>query len=204
MIVYDAEIASCIPDPMQDPVPGLVYCEGWQDFKGMGISVVCAYVADERMVRVFLEDNLATFAELTRDRVLVGFNNQGFDDHLLEAFGIATAGSYDVLAEIRAVADGSRTYIKGVTRAGRKLDDVCAANLGGANRKTGDGAFAPVLWQQGKRGQVIDYCLKDVLLLAKLIAKLPSLIDPPTGITLQLPRVGEHWTPATSPAEVAS
>lgn len=200
MVVYDVEIARCIPDNTQPRIPGMDYCEGWTDYEGMGLAVICAYVPDHRAVRVFLEDNLADFAALASDRVLVGYNNHGFDDRLLKAHNISTAGSYDLLAEIRAIADGSRTYIKGVTRAGRKLADVCATNLSATYRKTGDGALAPVLWQQGKRGQVVDYCLKDVLLLAQLIRRLPRLVDPATGIELDLPLPGTHWVPNTSPA----
>lgn len=187
MLIYDAEIARCIPDPMEERQPDLEYCEGWQDFRGMGISVVCAYVVEARRIRVFLEDNLAEFAELARTDMVIGFNNSGFDDHLLRAFGIEFRQSYDLLAEIRAIADGSPTYVRGLTRAGRKLAQVCKANLSQVNQKSGDGELAPVLWQRGKRGQVIDYCISDVLLLAKLIAKLPRLIDPATGMELQLP-----------------
>src|SRR5690349_19210948 len=110
MLIYDVEIVRCIPDREKPRVPDLEYCDGWTDYKGMGVSVVCAYVVEERNVRVFLEDNLAEFEALARDQVLVGFNNHGFDDHVLAAAGIAWLGSYDLLAEIRAVADGSREY----------------------------------------------------------------------------------------------
>jgi hypothetical protein len=34
--------------------------------------------------------------------------------------------------------------------------------------KTGHGAMAPVWWQQGHHSKVIDYCLNDVWLEAKL------------------------------------
>lgn len=198
MLIYDAEIARCIPDPLAERQPDLEYCDGWQDFKGMGISVVCAYVVETRKVRVFLEDNLGEFAELARTELLIGFNNSGFDDHLLRAAGIEFLQSYDLLTEIRRVADGSPYYVRGVTRAGRKLAQVCRANLRQENQKSGDGELAPVLWQRGRRGQVIDYCVSDVLLLAKLIAKLPRLVDPATGMELRLQHPGELMSQAST------
>jgi hypothetical protein len=186
MLIYDVEIVRCIPEKDAPRREDLEYCEGWTDYAGMGVSVACVYDVEARSVRVFLEDNLAELVELARNQVLVGFNNHGFDDHVLAAAGVTWFASYDLLAEIRAVADGSRTYVRGLTRAGRKLADVCAANLASHNQKTGSGAHAPELWQKGRRGEVIDYCIRDVLLLAKVIAKLPRLIDPATGRELSV------------------
>jgi hypothetical protein len=48
------------------------------------------------------------------------------------------------------------------------------------------GDLAPVEWQRGNRGAVIDYCMRDVMLLWRLIEKLPELIDPVTGKTVSL------------------
>jgi hypothetical protein len=45
-----------------------------------------------------------------------------------------------------------------------------------------DGALAPEKWQRGRFGEVIDYCMKDVFLTARLVSMLPELIDPNTGM----------------------
>lgn len=37
--------------------------------------------------------------------------------------------------------------------------------------KSGNGELAPILWQDGKHQQVIDYCLNDVKLLRSLYFK---------------------------------
>lgn len=89
--------------------------------------------------------------------------------------------TYDLLVEIWAGA-GLGPEFRFQTHAGYGLDAVCERNLG--LRKTGNGALAPVLWQQGKRGQVIDYCLQDVKMeraLLDLIREFGSIISPTDG-----------------------
>lgn len=172
-VVYDAEIVKCIPSRGEPIDPALQYCAGWQDHANMGIAVVCAYDLLEEQPRIFLEDNLAAFAALAGQRQhVIGFNSSRFDDQLLAANGVEVITTYDVLAELRAVVRDPRA-------PGRKLDDICRVNLGA--EKTGSGALAPVLWQRGKRGAVIDYCMRDVMLTVGLVRKLPSLIDPVSG-----------------------
>ena len=56
-------------------------------------------------------------------------------------------------------------------------------------KKTGYGGNAPVLWQQGKIGQVIDYCLNDVYLTTLLYFKIMSqgyIINPKTNRKLKI------------------
>jgi hypothetical protein len=172
-IVYDVEIARGIPDGREAPDPALEYCAGWHDHAHMGIAVVCAYDLVEEQPRIFLEDNLAAFAALAGAREhVIGFNSQMFDDRVLEAHGIRVRTTYDVLQELRAVVRNPRA-------PGRKLDDICRVNLG--SQKSGSGALAPVLWQRGQRGAVVDYCMRDVMLTVALVRKLPTLIDPVTG-----------------------
>lgn len=40
MLIYDIEIRNAIPDGDSTPLPDIIYCEGWRDFKGMGIAVI--------------------------------------------------------------------------------------------------------------------------------------------------------------------
>lgn len=159
LLVYDCEIVKGIPSNKEPAVPGIEYCAGWRDFANMGISVIGAYDYDTDRYRVFLEDGFQEFAELVQQRTAVAFNGRAFDDRLIAAHGMPPGDTYDLLVEIWAGA-GLGPEFRFQTHAGYGLDAVCERNFG--LRKTGNGALAPVLWQQGKRGQVIDYCLQDV------------------------------------------
>lgn len=52
-LIYDIEIAKAILGPKEKPMPGVEYCQGWTDYVGMGISVICAYDCAEDRYRVF-------------------------------------------------------------------------------------------------------------------------------------------------------
>lgn len=165
LIVYDAEIKHAIPDGKR-MVEGIRYCNGWTDHEGMGVSVICAYDWGNGY-RVFLEDNFQDFKALVEapSTILIGYNNRAFDDPLLEhalRIYIPPTHSYDLLREVR-IARGLHPAAVG----GPNLDTLCKANF--LPGKSGSGALAPILWQQGKHGQVVDYCLNDVLQLKELI-----------------------------------
>lgn len=180
IMVYDAEIVNAIAAKNEPRIEGIRYAQGWTDHEGMGVSVICAYVWDEGY-RVFLADNMAAFKELAEnpDILCVGYNNRAFDDLLVRrALGIHIEArrSWDLLRAVRE-ARGEPTGFYG----GPTLDTLCKANF--LPGKTGNGAFAPILWQRGKIGQVIDYCLNDVL-QTKLLLELVlagRLRDPDTG-----------------------
>ena len=62
------------------------------------------------------------------------------------------------------------------------LDALAGMNLG--MKKSGHGADAPINWQSGKYGEVIDYCLEDTRITKRLVDKVlrfGSLIDPRTN-----------------------
>jgi hypothetical protein len=200
MLIYDAEIIKAIPYRDQKPKPGIAYCKGWEDYEGMGVSVVGAYDYEEHRYRVFCRDNMNEFVELAKKRSpLVGFNNIRFDNNLLGANGIRLKASatctdwdpfYDLLQEIW-IGAGLPLIWNSLTHAGYGLDAVCTANFG--QGKSGNGALAPVLWQQGKIGEVIDYCLEDVRLTKTLLDRVIEcgwIINPKTGkrINIQRPR----------------
>lgn len=185
LLVYDAEILNAIPEKGVAPVEGVRYCKGWGDFEGMGVSVICAYVQGAGY-RVFLEDNFDVFKALAEDpeTLLVGFNNRVFDDSLVRLslnINIAEHRSWDLLRGVR-VACGMAPGAPG----GPNLDSLCKANF--LPGKNGNGAFAPMLWQRGKHGQVIDYCLNDVIQLKKLIelVELGRLRDHESGRILRV------------------
>ena len=195
MIIYDCEIIKAIPPKNpQDIIPGIEYCEGWRDFKGMGISVIAVYDYLQQRYSVYLEDNMEEFLRLAYSTdVVVGFNSLSFDNNLVAANGIDIdeENSYDILVEIWKAAGLSPTF-KYPSHIGYSLDSMCETNFG--IKKTGSGALAPILWQQGKYGQVIDYCLHDVWMTKKLLdqicirGRLLSSKNPGTELKIDPPR----------------
>lgn len=185
VVVYDAEIIKCIP-PKKGEVksPDLEYCDGWRDFENMGISCICAYDSFEKRYRVFLKDNFPIFqALIDNSDLLVGFNNIPFDNNLLRANGIHINDDkcYDLLREQWRAA-GLGDEFRYPSHVGFSLDATAKANLQEA--KTGSGALAPIQWQRGNYGDVIDYCLMDVTLTSRLFALVRlegELVDPRDG-----------------------
>ena len=191
-LIYDIEIYSAIPERNGSRVPNIKYCDGWDDHKNMGVSVIGVYDCQYEEARVFCQDNWSEFVKLAESReVLVGFNNIPFDNVVLRTVGIHLddAKCYDLLREMWLAAGLGEKYAY-PSHAGYGLDATCKANFG--RGKTGNGALAPVLWQQGKIGTVIDYCLSDVArtrFLLELVNLDCSLIDPKTGkqLAMRLP-----------------
>jgi hypothetical protein len=188
MIIFDTEIKKAILAREEEPIEDIEYCDGWTDYEGMGISVVGVYDYVENRYRVFMDDNINELQELIDSRDLViGANSIGFDNKLCEANGIKIShkNQYDVMLEIAKLVypDSKKPYFKGCG-----LDNCVKANFG--TQKSGHGAMAPIDWQRGKVGTVIDYCLNDVRLTKKLVdeiiynAKLKSPLDGETILTL--------------------
>ena len=172
ILIYDCEIIKAIRDPKKVDLAHIEYCNGWDDYENMGISVIGVNFITVGIDRVFnhtIDVDLQSFkVGLDRTDVLVGFNNQSFDDKLLKANGFVIPESvinYDLLAEIWEGAGLGREFVY-PTHAGFGLDAICKANCLG--EKSGDGANAAVLWQKGKHQEVIDYCENDIKLTRKL------------------------------------
>ncbi|RQZ17261.1 hypothetical protein DIE15_12370 [Burkholderia sp. Bp9031] len=171
-LIYDIEIAKAILGRGETRVDGIQYCDGWHDHAGMGISVIGAYDYAESRYRVFCRDNFEEFFALCADRApLVSFNGIGFDDKVLACESGFTDGffpdvtRYDLLAEIWRAAGLDPTF-GGNSHTGYGLDATCEVNFG--IRKSGNGAHAPIAWQQGRIGEVIDYCINDIRLTKRL------------------------------------
>jgi len=190
-LIYDIEIKRAIP-PRDGPLElGIQYCAGWHDHANMGISVIGAYDYAIGRYRVFCDDNKAEFFEAMESAdLLVSFNGLGFDDKVIRACWFSAfhpgAKSYDLLNEIWHAAGLEPTF-NYHTHSGYGLDAMCEANFG--RRKTGNGALAPVLWQQGKIGATIGYCLNDITLTKMLFDRAllgEPLVSPKDGSTLRL------------------
>ncbi len=186
-IIYDIEIKKAIQSRNEEHIEGVEYCKGWKDYEGMGISVIAAYDYAEGRSRVFCKDNIGEFQTLVdRSDMIIGFNHIGFDNQVCLANGISIEPwpekNYDLLAEIWNAAGLSRTF-GGKSYTGYSLDACIKANFPEYG-KTGHGALAPVHWQQGRIGNVIDYCLADVWLTKMLFEKIANeneINDPKEG-----------------------
>lgn len=193
MLIYDCEIIKAIEDKKHPKQDGIEYCEGWQDHENMGISCVCCYDYLTDRYRVFLKDDWDGLQGLFHvGGPLIGFNNIGFDNKLLRAngFKINDNDCYDILQQIW-LADDLEPEFHYPSHAGYGLDAVLSANFPNI-QKSGHGATAPVLWQKGKIGQVIDYCLEDIRLTKKVLDKIlrtGRLINPiKSDVFLGIPR----------------
>lgn len=174
MIIYDCEIVKAIP-PKEDSarLEGIEYAGGWWDFSNFGISVIGTYDYQEDRYRVFCADNFPEFQKLVESAdVIISFNGLAFDNRLCEANGLRVPDekSYDLLVEVWAAAGLGPKY-EYPSHAGFGLDACVKANFLN-EAKSGHGALAPVQWQRGEIGAVIDYCLQDVRLTKMLVDKV--------------------------------
>lgn len=172
MMIYDCEIQKAILNRNGTPLADIEYCQGWDDFQGMGVSIIGAYDYEEDRYRIFMGDNIAEFNEMVQTYdVIVGFNSLHFDNKLCAANGLAYSDekSYDVLVEIwRGLGLDLKYEYK--THTGFSLDTCCVANFGYG--KTNSGANAPIMWQRRQYGALIDYCLDDIRWTKRLVDRI--------------------------------
>lgn len=188
-IVYDIEIAKAIADRGSPRIDGIEYCDGWQDHANMGISSIVALQRWDYRYRIFMNDNLGEFARLVEeaDRI-VGFNSIPFDNAVCRANGVDVPDekSYDILREVW-IAAGLTPAFSYPSHIGFSLDALSAVNLG--RKKTGHGALAPVQFQRGEYGSLLDYNMNDVWLTDRLysIVKSGQGLDDPRSPGKLLP-----------------
>lgn len=193
VLVLDAEILKGIIKKGEERIPGIEYCEGWRDFKGMGITVVGGWESDGGRFRTFdpMANSLPLQTAIDEAQYVVTFNGVSFDGPLLAEHGAFIPENKHVdLLRLIWQAHRLSSEFKAGSHAGFGLDACAKAN--GLPGKTGTGAFAPVMWQRGQYCDVIDYCIHDVwmtkeLLLRALSGRLVSPKDPTKLIHLPLP-----------------
>lgn len=162
IVVYDLEI--------KKPIDGKEIT--WGSHHKMGISVGCAYDYRESRYRVFLDDNMPDLVKRLNEpgTLVVAFNQIGFDNKILRLDEMLQTKleayerdpfpedskilNYDMLVESRLGA-GVNMFAKGFKLAQH------LAHMG-LPSKTDDGANAPLLYQNRKLGELVDYCLADV------------------------------------------
>lgn len=199
ILVYDLEIENAVQDKRKGDamLADIKYCDGWDDHKGMGITVIGAYDYAYHRYRVFLKDNFDDFVNLCRDRLAVSFNGIGFDNKVLQAvlrFSPTEARCYDVLREMWAAA-GLPPEFNYKTHGGLGLNTTAKVNFNLG--KTDDGGLAPVEWQRGNHGRVIDYCLQDVKLTKMCFDRVVS------NGGLRDPRDASRFLAMRKPVEIA-
>jgi hypothetical protein len=194
-VLYDLEIIKAIPGKSK-PIDGIEYCGGWGDHSNMGISVIgfCdffvfdhdAFVIGDPQYVIGDEYGLQSFKQYAnQNEGIIGFNSKNFDDKVMSASGFSITTNYDLLDEVRLAAYGSKSFQDAPQGHSYKLGLIAAVNK---CSKTGDGANAAIEWQQGMHKKVIEYCMNDVAISAKIL-KLGlegKLKDPNTGKMLQL------------------
>jgi hypothetical protein len=192
-LIYDCEIKRCIPDKGAIHSGSIEYCEGWSDYAGMGISVLCALeitadrIGESARQYTIVDENWQLFGELVASAdFIVGFNNHNFDNKLVQAHGveIPRSKSYDIYVEIIDAAGLSNAPFS--YRKGYKLDDVARAN--NIPGKDGHGIMAPILYQTGKLDELHAYCMHDVEMTAEVYNKIldGDLLCPKSGRVLKV------------------
>lgn len=160
IVVYDLEIKKPIEQ----------CSKGWASKDEMGISVGCAFDYRANRYRVFMDDNLFELVDRLNEpgTLIVAFNHISFDNDLLRQTKIerpdktiallkpdAELNNYDMLVVSKKATNADKFC------GGFKLDDHLRAL--GLPLKTANGALAPIWWQEGKIGTVVDYCLNDCM-----------------------------------------
>ncbi len=178
ILVYDIEILRAVPHKTEPKEEGIMYCGGWDDKENMGVACIGAYDEYEDRYRVFTPGNFDEFEDLATIRTVVGFNSAKFDDVVCLHEGISVETGWDLLIEQWRAA-GLGDEFDATTHANFNLNATAKAN--GFGKKTGWGGSAPIDWQRGFYGKVIDYCLQDVRLTWKLVEQVRSkgyVVDP--------------------------
>ena len=132
---------------------------GWENRRQMGLAVGVVYDLDSAEFRVYTEAQVhALITELTRARLIVGFNVRRFDFDVLRGYADL---DYDALPALDIL---ERIYRRLGFRL--KLDHLAQETLG--ERKAADGLQSLAWFKAGELQRVIEYCKQDVLLTKRL------------------------------------
>ncbi len=207
-IVYDVEIKKLIPQKDIDPDPRYQYCENWVDYTGMGLSMLGTVTqgttidyqsgwlepADDgrqpgalKMIDIKGLDP----AQPELAPVIMSFNGLAFDDKLMKALGLDRfVTQYDLYLEILYAAHGYPG--KKGKKKGYKYNLGVMGEANGCP-KNGDGAAAPILYQEGRLDELEQYCVNDCVIADHLfqLGRAGQLVDPNTGELLTLRSLDE-------------
>jgi DEAD/DEAH box helicase domain-containing protein len=121
----------------------------------MQITVVGVYNYSTDSYKTYFLDDLSELEiDLKQANLLVGFNNDHFDTPILNKyyqFDLFSIASFDILREFRL-------------KTGKRLGLDAISNMTLGSSKSGSGANAMTLYQEGKLEELAKYCLNDVRL----------------------------------------
>ncbi len=125
---------------------------GWKNLAQLEVSIGCAYDSKTNEMLTFKESELSSLITLCKERLVVGYNSEGFDLPILEKYGLdlSLVDSFDIMLDIRNASNWK--FIK--------LEKVASATLG--TGKSAEGTLAVQWWQEGKVDKIIEYCKQDV------------------------------------------
>ena len=134
---------------------------GWKDYDLMGISVLTIFDYEDGDYKVFFDNELGKAVELLNgSELVVGFNICGFDNALLRTFRPELKkedelNCYDIYLQSKLAVGAPEERPKGL-----RLDDHLKASLGMG--KTANGWEAPLMYQNGRMGELVSYNIADV------------------------------------------
>lgn len=193
-IVYDIELAN---DPKA--------IGGWDAYDKMEISCIGTYDYETDQYRIFQHDEIGECIEfLHSSKMIIGFNNVGFDDNVMKARGlkVGKVKSFDILREIWKAKGLDPDNTSPMTHGGTGLDRTSTLTFG--NRKSGQGAHAIKLWEERKVGELYSYCLNDVRLTKKLMDRIARGEPINSGKPSQVLNIHFDSTPFLGDAEQSS
>lgn len=140
-IVFDIETQNFFPD-IESNNPA-----------DLDLAVVCIHDSLTDSYTSYEQEQLGSLWPMIEQAdMLIGYNSDHFDIPLLNKYypgDLFAIKSIDLLKEVRS-SIGKRL----------KLDSIAQATLGVG--KSAHGSQAMIWWRQGKKQEVIDYCIQDV------------------------------------------
>lgn len=176
-MVYDVEIARVVESTKK----------GWASPEDLCFASAVAYSYDKDKYYFFLHlSGLTKLIELLNKNKVITFNGIRFDSKVTLGnnrkvkacngrAGVFITGKgaawleYDLFVQcLKSVhkCKNDMEACKRMSPGGLKLDDICKATIGVG--KTGNGADAPILYQQGKFDELLGYNFNDVRITRKL------------------------------------
>jgi len=133
---------------------------GWGNTAAMKVSVGVAWLeAEQRFLQVTEANIQQLVAALASADLVVGFNNKGFDNGVLQPYApgldLSSLPTLDLLEQVKSVL-GFRL----------SLDALSKATLGA--KKGADGLQAVAWWRSGDLLPLLEYCQQDVALTRDL------------------------------------
>lgn len=127
---------------------------GWDNIRGMGMSVAVTYCIEEDRFAVYTEAEVqALIRDLLAAKQVIGFNIVRFDYEVLRGYSFHTlresVPTLDLMIPLYQTL-GFRP----------KLEDLAAATLGVG--KLGDGLDAVRWYREGELEKLAEYCRRDV------------------------------------------